>query len=252
MPEHRFHTPEPVELEVSIPSGDIEVETHDGEESIVWVEGTEKLVEATTVELQGNRLVVELRGKKPFGITIEIGGFSIGSEKLRVRAQVPHGSGAALATASADMQLDGRFRDLETRTASGDVLLRGEVERDATIKSVSGDVRIDRVGGELKANSVSGDIRVDEVHGSLQTKSVSGDIRVGAVHGREATLQSVSGDIQIGVAAGRNVDVDANSVSGDLTSDVPLGSDASAIQSDGPTLVVRGKTVSGDFRLLRA
>src|SRR3954470_1637562 len=107
MPEHRFHTPGPIELEASIPSGDIEIETGDGDESIVWVEGNEKLVEQTTVDLQGNRLVVQLRGKKAFGITIEIGGFSIGSEKLRIRARVPHGSTATLATASADMQVDG-------------------------------------------------------------------------------------------------------------------------------------------------
>jgi len=251
MPEHRFHTPGPIELEVKIPSGDIELETRDGEESIVWVEGTEKLVEQTTVELQGNRLVVQLRGKKPFGFTIEIGGFSLGSEKLRIRAQIPHGSGAALATASADMHVDGRLRALETRTASGDLLVRGEIERDATVKTVSGDARIDRVGGDFHATSVSGDLRVDDVQGSVHAKSVSGDVRIGAVHGSEATLQSVSGDIQVGVASGRNVDVDANSVSGDLSSDVPLGSDAGEAHADGPTLVLRGKTVSGDFRLVR-
>jgi hypothetical protein len=240
MPEHRFHSPGPVELEVSIPSGDVEVETGDGDESIVWVEGNEALVERTTVELHGNRLVVELQGKKTFGITIEIGGFSIGSEKLRVRARVPHGSATTLVTASADMQV------------AGDLLVRGEVERNATLKTVSGDVRIDKVGGDVRATSVSGDIRIDAVHGTLQIKSVSGDMRIGSVHGHEATLQSVSGDIQLGVASGRNVDVDAGSVSGDLSSDVPLGNDPSEIHHDGPTLVVRGKTVSGDFRLVRA
>src|SRR3954469_19011651 len=102
MAEHRFHTPGPVDLEISIPSGDMEIETVDGEESVVVVEGSERLVAETVVEQIGNRIFVQLRGKKPFGITIEIGGlFSFGSEKLRVRVSVPHGSAAKLQSASA-------------------------------------------------------------------------------------------------------------------------------------------------------
>jgi DUF4097 and DUF4098 domain-containing protein YvlB len=252
MPEHRFHTPQPVDLLVSIPSGDVIVETADVEESVITVEGSEKLVEQTFVEQDGNRITVQYRGNKGFGITIEIGGFSIGSgEKLKVRARIPHASTAELTTASADMNIDGTLRRLETKTASGDLAMRGTVEGTATVKTVSGDVQLDEVGGDLTVNSVSGDIRVADVRGSVRSKSVSGDVRVDCAAGPEATLQSVSGDIRVGVAAGRNVDVDANSVSGDLDSEVPLGSDM-GLGGDGPTLVVRGKTVSGDFRLVRA
>lgn len=253
MAEHRFHTPGPIELDVQLPAGDVDVETIDGEESLVSVEGDERLVEQTKVEFDGNVLTIAFRGKTPFGIVISIGDFSFGNgSKLRIRAQVPHASSARLSTASADMNLRGRLRSLETKTASGDLVLSGEVEDDATLKTVSGDVRIDRVGGDLKLTTVSGDANVRSIGGSVEGKTVSGDVRLESVHEGRVTLQSVSGDIAVGVAAGTNLDVDAGSVSGDLSSEVPLGSDAASAAGDGPTLVVRGKSVSGDFRVFRA
>jgi DUF4097 and DUF4098 domain-containing protein YvlB len=252
MAEHRFHTPEPVELEIKIPAGDIEVETVEGDESVVTVEGTEKLVEQTVVELVGNRLVVSLRGKSSFGISISIGEWSIGGSRLDVRVRVPHASTATLQTAAADMRLRGRFASLATKSASGDLTVDGDIERDAQVKTVSGDVRLPSIGGELSVQTVSGDVRATSVQNGVSTKSVSGDVRVESVHEGNVTAQSVSGDIEIGVAPGTNLDVDAGSVSGDLASEVPLGDDAEALGNGGRTLVVRGKTVSGDFRVFRA
>ncbi len=252
MPEHRFHTPEPVELDVKIPAGDIVVETVDGEESSVVVEGSEKLVEQTTVEQRGNRIVVEFRGQRAFGITIDIAGWRIGNEKLRVHARVPHSSRAELTSASADAHLSGQLSALEAKTVSGDLTVAAEIFGDAKVKTVSGDVRLQRpVHGDLQAQTVSGDVHASRIGGSVTTKSVSGDVRIESVREGKATLQSVSGDIVLAVEPGTTLDVDANSVSGDLDSAVALGSEA-GFEDGGPTLVVRGKTVSGDFRIVRA
>jgi hypothetical protein len=251
MPEHRFTTPEPIELEIKVPSGDIDIETVEGDESLVSLDGDEKLIDMTEVRQEGRRIVVELKGKKSFGITISIGDFSFGSGSMRVRARVPHGSSVVLATASADMKLRGRVQSLEMKSASGDLVVNGDIERDAVLKSVSGDARLDNVGGELRVQTVSGDVTVQSVGGSIVAKSVSGDLRVESVREGHVTAQSVSGDIELGIAAGTNLDVDAGSVSGDLASEVPLGSEPGANGSDGPVLVVRGKTVSGDFRVFR-
>lgn len=200
--------------------------------------------------LVGNKLTIGHRGKKPFGITISIGEFSFGSGGLQISAKVPHRSQASLTTAAADMKLRGRYRSVETKSASGDLTITGEIERDVVVKTVSGDIRVDQVGGALKVQSVSGDIAVAKVEGSIESKTVSGDVRFDSVREGTVTAQSVSGDIEVGVAPGTNLDVDAGSVSGDLSSEVPLGSDRA--DEAGPTLIVRGKTVSGDFRVFRA
>src|SRR5207237_5154425 len=120
------------------------------------------------------------------------------------------------------------------------------------VKTVSGDVRLSAVGGELRVQTVSGDVSAQSVGASVTAKTVSGDLRLDSVREGEVTAQSVSGDIEVGVAPGTSLDADAGSVSGDLTSEVPLGSDPGSAGAEGPLLVVRGKTVSGDFRVFRA
>ena len=205
MAEQRFPTPRPVRLEVKVAVADVDVATVDGGESTVTLEGSQKLVDATKVELVGDRLVVEPQRKT---FTRFFGRFD-GS--LRVRARVPHHTRVEIVTASGDGALDGTFAGLETKSASGDIRVTGELDGNASAKTVSGDVRLPRVTGELTV---------------------------------------VSGDVELGIAPGTSIDVDAGSASGELSSEVPL-SDTPGDEA-GATVVVRGNTVSGDFRVFRA
>ena len=252
MLERTFTTPLPLELEVGIPSGDIEVETIEGEESNITVDGDERLLEEVEIRHDGDRIVVAYRGKGKFGFSLSPFSLVFGSE-LRVRATVPHGGGVKVKTASADTRLDGHFGPLGINSVSGDVRLRGEVVGTASLKTVSGDADLDRIDGDLSAQTVSGDLRIGPVAGSAEAKTVSGDIRFQSVTSGDVRFTSVSGDIEIGIARGSAVDVDAGSTSGDLSSEVPLGSEPVPGEGEAaPTVVLRGRTVSGDVKVFRA
>lgn len=250
MLEQTFNTPLPLDLEVVIPSGDIEIETADGEESHVTVDGDERLLADVEIRQDSGRVVVAYRGKGKFGFSF---GPFFGGSDLTVRATIPHGANVKVKTASADTQIAGRLDTLDVDAVSGDVQVRGEVTGNAVLKTVSGDARVEGVGGRVTAQTVSGDVRIGPVGGSIETKTVSGDIRCDAVRNGDVRFSSVSGDVEIGITSGSLVDVDANSTSGDLTSEVPLGSDpATGGENGGGTVVVRGRTISGDVRIFRS
>jgi DUF4097 and DUF4098 domain-containing protein YvlB len=252
MLDQTFHTPLPRERHGSIPNGVHELETADGEETRVVVEGDERLLDEMEIRQAGNRVVVAYRGKGKIGFSLSPFSLVFGANGLKVRATVPHGAALKVKTASADTRVTGRTGALEINAVSGDVRVRGSVDGDVALKTVSGDAEIDAVSGSVTAQTVSGDIKLGPVGGEVNAKSVSGDIRVDGVSAGDVKFSSVSGDVEIGVASGSFLDVDAGSTSGDLSSEVPLGSDPAGGGSDGPTVVVRGRTISGDVRVFRA
>jgi DUF4097 and DUF4098 domain-containing protein YvlB len=253
MIEQTFHTPLPLTLEVSIPSGDIAVETVNGEETSLTVDGDERMLEHVEVRQDGNRVSVTLRDKNKIGFSFSLGSMIFGNGGLRVQARVPHGTDVKVKTASAETEIDGQLRTLDVNGVSGDVRVRGEIAGNATVKTVSGDVELEQVHGGVSIQTVSGDSRVRSIAGSVDTKSVSGDIRLEALTSGDARFSSVSGDIEIGIAAGSLLDVDAGSTSGDLASEVPLATEPPTGEAAAaPMVVLRGRTVSGDVRVFRA
>jgi len=243
MSEQRFDTPGPVRLEVRVPSADIDVATVDGGESTVILEGARKRIEQTRVALIGDRLAI-VPQRKSFNLLGRFDG------PLRVQVRVPHRSRVEIVNAAGDATLDGTFAGLETKSASGEVRVTGELEGDAIVKTVSGEVSLPHVAGALTAHTVSGSITAGSVEGPVSAKSVSGAVRVGSLRQGEVNVQSVSGDVELGIAPGTSIQVDAGSASGRLSSEIPLSGTLG--DETGPAIVCHGNTVSGGFRIFRA
>jgi hypothetical protein len=244
MSEKSFATPQPITLDLRLASGDVHVSTAAGDESTVSLEGNPKAVEAITVELAGERLEIKQRRKSLLGLFDRLDG------PLHVHVTVPTESSLEMTSASADATLNGSFASLQLKSASGDLTVTGEVAGDVAAETVSGQVRLPHVSGDVTIRSVSGDLAADAVEGSVSANSVSGSVRIGSLRQGSATIRSVSGRVDLGIAQGTGVDIDAASASGKLISEIPLA-DAPDVD-EGPTVVIRGQTVSGGFRVFRA
>jgi len=244
MREERFATPHPIRVECSVTAGDITITTAEGGESGVTLDGPQELVDAMRVELVGDRLVIS----EPRSSILDL--VTRGRDSLALVASVPHHSGVLVKTASSDAALDGTFGEIEMQSASADLRVTGEVDGDITVKSASGDVHLPRVHGHVDVRGVSGDLHAESVDGSVTVTLVSGDVRIDCLREGTVSVRSVSGDVELGIAPGSDVDLDASSASGDLVSELPLSDSPGA--GSNPTVVIRGVTASGDFRVFRA
>src|SRR2546423_10433853 len=116
MRRETFNTPGPLLLNVRIPSGRIELEVGEGDETVVELDANPEVEEQARIELRSRRdghevvVVVEKRGF-----------FSLFRGDLRARVTAPPGADVEVSTASADLDARGAFGALEVNTASGDV-----------------------------------------------------------------------------------------------------------------------------------
>jgi len=279
MRSETFSTPGPVRLNLEIPKGEIDLETAATDETHVELEATSgdaavlELVDDARIELvrrgDVHEIVVETKEKRGFSISIGLTDIRLDRPQLRLRITCPHGTALDVRTKSADLRARGDYGAVEVKTASGDVQV--DQAQETQIKSASGDIRLGHVHGDLDAHTASGDVQADVVEGEVHAQLVSGDLavrdaqasvtantvsgdqRFEAVQEGRIDLKAISGDVTVGIRSGSRFYVDANTVSGDTSSEFELGdAPAEEVDPDAPLVEVFAKTVSGDVRIERA
>ena len=267
---HRFPT-ERAQLKVKNPAGEVRVDAVETDETTVELvplndsDATREAIEHARVEARGDEIVVEVESR---GWSFSIGDWALGrNAKIGVRITCPAGSDLDCDTASANVKATGTLGTTRTRTASGDVSLErigGElylktasgdlnvehVEGPAELQTVSGDADVRTALAGLRVQSVSGDAELGEVTGSLSVTSVSGDQRVRAAGPGDLAFKAVSGDVDVAIRPGLRVRLDVNSVSGTIKSDLDVSDEPP--RKEGPEADLRVRTVSGDVRIGRA
>jgi DUF4097 and DUF4098 domain-containing protein YvlB len=237
-------------IEVNLPSGDV-----------VFLPGENDTVEFLIEGRHADDLVVEQRGGK---IVLRTSDRLVSRwDSFDVTVRTPAGAELEIRAASADVDVQVALGSLGANLASGNIKVR-EIENDANIESASGDVELGEVGGNLAVSTASGDVVLRRADGRVEMHTASGEIRLGSVlapllvstqsgrlevehyEGGDLECNSTSGDVRIGLPPGRTLDVDLNTVSGDIRSDF------STEDGDGATARLRVKTVSGDIVLVRS
>ena len=300
MSHYKFETPGHVELRVKNKTGDVRLRARAGTTTEVEVEGTgssgEELEANTRVEHlggegQAHSIVVDV--PSPRGLLRSLAAWN-GS--VTVRVELPEGADIEVSTAAGDISAEGVFGQARLTSTSGDVSVT-RVEGDLHAHTASGNIRAGSVQGRAEANTASGTVGCELLHSPGRFRTASGDVEVGTAHAHvtaqtasgdvhitelfdgcqlqaasgdleleravsgRAKLQTVSGDVTVGVPRGTAVAVDAESLSGDLSSEIELDTEALPDAGEGlggpaggandRSLELSARTVSGDVLIKR-
>ncbi len=200
-------------LEIENLKGRIEVRAWDRDE--VHITGTlGKGAEKLVVEGDARRLTVRVQYPRTSGL---IGGRS---EPSDLRLTVPLRADLDIESVAADIDVSGVApAHLSIESVSGNIAAAG-APRKAEIESVSGNLTLTLNSADVEAESVSGNVLLrGRLNGEVGVETVSGRIQV-QVNGeqvRELTANTVSGDADVRTALAGGGEIKLESVSGDLS-----------------------------------
>jgi hypothetical protein len=245
--EQSFEAPGHASVRVEIPAGVLAVETWREprvEVEVTPAHGDERSAAAaaetriSTTERAGRREVVVRAPKREGKLGIAWGR----GPELAVRVRCPEGTDVGWRRRAPISRRRGRWarvgpvgvgrRDLAGRCVpelrNGERRPLGRLDRgELTAKSASGDVDVRAVGGAGSVNTVSGDVRIGATGDTLAVRTVSGDVDVEAA-AAGVVIGSVSGDVEVGAVPGLVLWIDAQSVSGTMTSELDVGDEPAA------------------------
>ena len=277
----------PVDLEVEVGAGAVEITLAEGTEPVVDVEVRQakgggpfgglsgllnlvgrfgnwdedlpsQAVRETYIDMHGNR--VEVRAPKTMPAS---------AVPLRVAIGAPAGSTVRLRVGSADARITGAAAQCNLVAGSGDVSIE-RVDGPVQAKSGSGTMHLGTIGGALTASTGSGDLEIAAVAGdsrvttgsgdvwigsarvaSLQVKTGSGDLTIADAETGDLELTAGSGNVRVGVHSGVTAELDLSTGSGRVSSDLKINDGPAPADSEA-VVRLRCRTGSGNATVTRA
>ncbi|QTX05792.1 DUF4097 family beta strand repeat-containing protein [Agromyces archimandritae] len=242
-------------LKVSLIGGKVDVIAHDEPGARVEVAGVTG--KDLKVEIDGDRLIVDhpqLRWENWLDV---FRGFR-GNAKAEVSILAPRHVLLKLGMVSGDALVSGFVGDAKLSTVSGELTVDRHVG-DLELNGVSGELSAGNHVGGVNANTVSGDVIASGDLTKFTADGVSGNMIVDSVGTpRRIDTNTVSGDLTVRYTGGDGARVRVNSVSGTvLLEDASVrsifgkGFERIIGTLDGDWLDLNANSVSGDISVIR-
>lgn len=109
-------------------------------------------------------------------------------------------------------------------SVSGDVEI-SDITGNITAKTASGDINVSRANGRVSAGSASGNVEVSDISGTVSASTASGNVeaRINRLEGSEnLRFSSASGNVNVRMPANLDATVEMSTATGSLSSDFPL------------------------------
>jgi len=167
----------------------------------------------------GHGLSVHFEVEVPADTRTEIhtGGGNITLSGLRGNAEAK--------TSGGPIEVTGLNGNLEAFTSGGPIRLR-EVTGDAHVATSGGPIDVEALEGNLQAHTSGGGIRINHVTGFVEAKTSGGPIHAtyssGNRHG--GVLETSGGSIEVSIDPAANLNLNASTSGGSVSSDVPVRS----------------------------
>jgi len=227
-------------LVVSIDPGEIEITTWDKNEVQILARGIdEEDIDNLQTRISGNKVTVKYDSRWGW------------SQNVNLIISAPKDFNYELNTSSGSISFIGRVTGLmDLVTMSGEVKLN-DVKGDVYVKTYGGEIRTGNLNGKIDLSTQGGEIIVGNIiTGPSNIETMGGDIRLRDVGG-DLKMKTYGGDIEIGNIGGNaNVttyggDIKVDKVGGDATLDT-YGGD---IRLRGATGSIDVSTAGGDITL---
>jgi Putative adhesin len=272
--EESFSCSGPIELDVRLESGSLEVKALETPRVVVALSESSpppRWQRSALVSRLGGERWPELARRALNETQVEwseAGRLRIRTPRARllravpvaIVVEVPTGSRLVSRSGAGSVHASGVLGQLEAAIGSGDITAE-RVDGNVDVKAGAGDVRLGHVGGGFRVRSGSGDIEAASVEGTVEAVCGRGGLRLGVVRAdarartgsgeiavaeaRSGRLDLVtgSGDVRVGIPAGVAAELDVVSGSGQARSELPIGD----IAPEGdPPVQVHARTGRGE------